>query len=69
MPSENQWSTDDELTFLQNIGKSPKGRFSRPVLLKRYWEGAVKRDNWGDLDKWRILAYLVKEIRRCEGGK
>ncbi len=61
--------TNDEIEFLKKLGR---GKFSdshsvrttsRRTLLQRYYEAALNRDDWGDIDHRRVLQYVRYELR------
>lgn len=56
------WLTCDELAFLQGLGTYTDGAAKTPRLtwLQRYLEAAVRRVDWGKIDKVAVL----KEVKR-----
>lgn len=60
------WTTNDELMYLQNIGRAAGlvSAIGRLELLKRYL-AAVRRNCWGGLDKKRVLAATKKAIKEA----
>lgn len=59
------YTTNDELEFLEKVGKS-KGKVERLVLLKGYLKGIQHRRRWAGLNKDRIVAYVKAEIDALE---
>lgn len=60
--STTTWLTCDEVAFLQGLGTYTDGAAKAPRLtwLQRYIEVAVRRVDWGKIDKVAVL----KEARR-----
>lgn len=59
------WTTNDELMYLQNIGRAAGivaaiGRFE---LLNRYLAAALQRKHWDGLDKKRVITAARNTIK------
>jgi hypothetical protein len=56
---KRHWGTDDELKFLDGLGKhAPELGQKRSVLLSRYRMALSKRTDWTGIDKHTIMRYL-----------
>ena len=59
------WSTQDEISYLENCGKwNYRNRLnpeSRKKLLEIYREHMKERIDWGEINKFEIECYLEKE--------
>lgn len=66
MPTARRhWSTEDELKFLNGLGKhAPELEQSRETLLPRYRMSLDRRRDWTGVDKNTILRYLDAEITK-----
>lgn len=60
-PTNGQWTTKDEIAFLQLLFRERKNRLS---LLLEYQAAMRRRVNWGDMDKIEI----EKEVRSLIHG-
>ena len=61
------WSTADELRYLDKIGTYMvhQSRMSRRQLLLVYEKTLELRENWGSINKENIQGYLAKELQFC----
>lgn len=61
------WTTNDELMYLQNIGRAAGlvSAIGRLELLKRYLAAAMQRNCWDGLDKKPVLAATKKAIKEA----
>lgn len=59
------WNTDDELLYIDEIGTSHEAcrNIPKKTLLQKYLRSLYKRVDWGNLDRKRILTYLVRKIK------
>lgn len=55
-------TTSHEMQFAMHIGEFSEYDFSPLELLKRYKKACLKRDNWGDVDKWVVMAFIDERI-------
>lgn len=57
-------TTADELLFIQTIGQTHEKTktMKRKDLLTKYFNASLLRDNWGSMDKYKVLAFLQDEI-------
>jgi len=66
---DRSWSTEKEIHFLSEnpqftLGTSHASTKHTPrrELLEGYLEGAKKRTDWGDMDKFKIIAHVEKQL-------
>ena len=63
-------STADEISFIKNLGKhnahneNYSGPRDKETLLKGYLIGLEKRDEWGEIDKNEVMAFVRKAIEQ-----
>lgn len=55
-------TTFNEIDFAKNIGQFSEYKVDELELLRRYKNACLKRANWGDVDKWVILAFIDERI-------
>jgi hypothetical protein len=67
------WTTEKEIMFLSadrpfTLGRSHESTKSIPrkEMLSRYLEGANKRTDWGDMDKFKIIAHVEKLLEELK---
>jgi len=58
------WTTENEISYLQNIG----GWFavtthSRKEILQGYIDSALRRDDWGEVDRDTVRSYALEMLR------
>jgi len=55
--------TEDEIYYIQNIGKFSERTTSIPRkdLIRQYFQACLRRTDWGELDKFKILSLLQTE--------
>lgn len=60
------WSTSDEIQFLETLGRHSKSNAVRQDLLENYIRAAKERNEWGRVDKDAILyeARQMMETRK-----
>ena len=58
------WETKDELLFLILLGTSTRDNriASREYLLERYIILALTRQDWGDINKYKVIYYAAKML-------
>ena len=56
------WTTSDECLWLDNIGRVHERTrdLDEATLLARYLEAAVRRRNWGHLNRQKVLRHAVQ---------
>ena len=66
---DRQWTTPDEVAFIEALGTHTASRQLAPraVLLQRYREAMALRQDWGEIDKVRVLA-AVRAALQGEGS-
>jgi len=57
------WTTENEISYLQNIG----GWFavtthSRKEILQGYIDSALRRDDWGEVDGNKVIMYAKQML-------
>lgn len=76
---DKQWRMEDELTFIDGIGKSVDSEvtnrqgeashlypeWSREFLLKMYLRVCVKRSDWGVMKKDEAVEYARVALQNC----
>ena len=59
-------TTNDEMVYIQTIGLHQIKKMNRLDLLKSYVKSLELRQNWGDMDKFKVVTfandYLQKEL-------
>jgi hypothetical protein len=67
------YSTENELRFVEDLGRGIHGEASHPglgkkriVFLKGYRKACRKRFDWSNLDRPTIMAAVEKEIEMCK---
>lgn len=60
------WRTEEEIAFLQNLGRFA-GLRARAALLRRYLAQMKVRRHWGRIDPEIVESYIRLELG--EGGK
>ena len=70
---DKSWSTEKEIGFLSEnqqftLGTSHSSTkyIPRREILEGYLEGAKKRTDWGDMDKFKIIAHVEKLLEEIE---
>jgi hypothetical protein len=63
--------TEDELLFIAGIGQYHESTRAIPkeVMLKRFLNANMHRENWNDMDKYTIINAIQKELRALKGKK
>jgi hypothetical protein len=67
-----KWTTNDEVTFIVNLGKSKwsgsasVAKAGRKQLLTNYKKALEHRESWGNVDKGTVIKRLNIEIAGCE---
>lgn len=66
MEAYSKSKTDDEMRYINNIGKFhwETKTVPRKVMLEKYYYALLKREDWGNLDKQEILGYVTKQIAK-----
>jgi hypothetical protein len=62
--SHGAWTDEHEIVFIRQLEPQYGSRLSRLDVLLRYRESIKRRNNWGGLNKDRILAALAEEIEQ-----
>ena len=63
-------TTKNEIEFIRNLGKHNlhneyySGPRDKETLLKGYLIGLEKRDEWGEIDKNEVMAFVRKAIEQ-----
>ncbi len=66
------WSTDDEIWYLDRIGRGTRGvgKVNSVELLRRYRIGALRRTQWDAIDKATVLRHLKLTLDKAgKAGK
>jgi hypothetical protein len=63
--------TEDELLFIKSIGQyhEETRRIPKEVMLRRYLNASMHRENWNGMDKYTIIGAIQKELRDLKGKK
>ena len=59
------WATQQELTFLKNLGRYREGHeviSMRRKLLENYVKAARKRADWGSVNSEKVIAFAEKQL-------
>ncbi len=67
MRDPSYWSTRDELAFIDGLGKcnwmcEGYQRFSRDWLLYSYYKTLSYREDWGTLDRDKVISHVEMEL-------
>lgn len=65
--NDNIWRTTDELRFIRGLGTWAPESYGckaagKRVLLQRYKITCLKRHDWGDIDRGRVMAMIDREL-------
>lgn len=57
-----KWATSDELIWIDQIGRvhEKTRETDEAALLAGYLEGAAHRRDWGDIDRQKVVRYVVR---------
>ena len=63
--------TEDELIYIKSIGhySEQTRHIPKEVMLRRYLNANMHRENWNGMDKYTILGAIQKELRALRGKK
>lgn len=72
MNNDRGWGTDSDLKFIMNIGHirrnlrgaSASEDVDRKQLLKNYIRAAARRNNWGAINRNKVLAVAEAELAK-----
>jgi len=59
------WATQQELTFLKNLGRHREGYEIIPMrrkLLENYVKAARKRADWGNVNSEKVIAFAEAQL-------
>lgn len=59
------WTTEDEIDFLKHIGSWINGTDypgNHKPKLRAYYEINKERVNWGNIDKGKVINFIVNEL-------
>jgi hypothetical protein len=59
-------NTADELLYIETIGKYSEHteKLPRKHMLQKYIESALKKHDWGDIDKLTAIGYAYSELAK-----
>jgi hypothetical protein len=63
----NNWSTTSEINHIKKLGSFHEGASDRMHLLRMYLVGARQRDNWGPIEKARVIKFVKNELNQLQG--
>lgn len=61
----DSWATEQELSFLKNLGTYREGKDVGPVrlkLLENYLEAARERVNWGTVNGEQVIQFAEDQV-------
>lgn len=63
---DNSWGTESEIGFIKKLGSHRKRTESSLVkdLIEGYIKAASKRNNWGAIDRHKVLTAAKEELQR-----
>ncbi len=63
MATRKNWTTEDEIRFLQRLGKHTENKRTDPVkLLREYSKSIVSRKKWEDIDKDKVKVFVLEKL-------
>jgi len=57
------WTTENEISYLSGIGTWGKVAHSRKEILQGYIDSALRRDDWGEVDRDTVRSYALEMLR------